>query len=461
MIKDNKELNIPSQKEMLAIYRCDEISKEIYGQFSEELQLLKAKIQEDSSVFGQQGEELLTKVLQLFESSASKYHRAVFLQKEEDLKERVLRDLYSLFLDIVSKLRNSSIEEFDKSFAAFIPAEDNKLSKDFDHMSQSLREKQVSLFREKASKSILESALNWSFDEELRTLSLHIERTVESGRAVQIRRATEMAKRNLVNAVEDHLEETMEECDVHQMWKKIRELFENSKQTIIDHFSNDLMSIGVKEEVRGERIINVENEIRSQFEDSIRKFVSKSDQFLLHKFERRFRYDGGITPRRWRSDVNLEEIFQRDLEHTKKLIDLFSILRLHPDDDSLNHESAPESAILLSKKKTKEILERLHKAAEAMYMQAQAEIERDRVNTSVPLYFFGLLLLLGWNELMWIISNPFMIMFFVMIGGVVGAIYYFNLWFMIKPLYETTKGQLLNRLHELTAGVSREKPKID
>jgi len=45
-LKKNKDLNLPSQKEMLASFRCDEISKEAFNQFSAAIESLTSKVQE-------------------------------------------------------------------------------------------------------------------------------------------------------------------------------------------------------------------------------------------------------------------------------------------------------------------------------------------------------------------------------------------------------------------------------
>ena len=48
-IKKNSDLNLPSQKEMLATYRCDEISATAFNTFSTAIQPIKKKVRSRSA----------------------------------------------------------------------------------------------------------------------------------------------------------------------------------------------------------------------------------------------------------------------------------------------------------------------------------------------------------------------------------------------------------------------------
>lgn len=44
VVKENRDLDLPSQKEMLALFRCGEISDQLYNQFTEEIAPIAADI---------------------------------------------------------------------------------------------------------------------------------------------------------------------------------------------------------------------------------------------------------------------------------------------------------------------------------------------------------------------------------------------------------------------------------
>lgn len=58
-------MNLPTQKEMLAKYRCDEISNEIFATFNEQFQSLKSQLAKGQIIdnFGTKTTQLLTNAM--------------------------------------------------------------------------------------------------------------------------------------------------------------------------------------------------------------------------------------------------------------------------------------------------------------------------------------------------------------------------------------------------------------
>eukprot|EP00126_Sphaerothecum_destruens_P002183 Sdes_comp15629_c0_seq1m4621 len=77
----NQDIDIPTQKEMLAMYRCDEISEVSFQEFEAEwLQPLKGRILKDFEVvegFAEDADEILEKILGHFDLPAKRYHSGV------------------------------------------------------------------------------------------------------------------------------------------------------------------------------------------------------------------------------------------------------------------------------------------------------------------------------------------------------------------------------------------------
>jgi hypothetical protein len=148
---------------------------------------------------------------------------------------------------------------------------------------------------------------------------------------------------------------------------------------------------------------------------------------LRENFEDKFRYDEAGVPRIWRPTDDIEGIYTRARESTLTLIPLLSRFRLAetnappPLDRWVGHtpstatpadeedlapiggvdedegKSLEEEMTILGDAKRQELTVRFKKTADGVYVEAK----RSAIGgmTQVPLYFYGLLLALGWNEI--------------------------------------------------------------
>ncbi len=148
---------------------------------------------------------------------------------------------------------------------------------------------------------------------------------------------------------------------------------------------------------------------------------------LRENFEDKFRYDEAGVPRIWRPTDDIEGAYTKARESTLTLIPLLSRFRLAktydppplpewigsapagttPDDeedltpiggmDEEEGKSLEEEMTVLSEAKRQDLVVRFKKTADGVYVEAK----RSAIGgmTQVPLYFYGLLLALGWNEI--------------------------------------------------------------
>ena len=148
---------------------------------------------------------------------------------------------------------------------------------------------------------------------------------------------------------------------------------------------------------------------------------------LRENFEDKFRYDDAGVPRIWRPTDDIEGIYTKARESTLTLIPLLSRFQssqtstpppledwigdapssVTPADeedltpiggvDEDEGKSLEEEMTILSDTKRQDVTVRFKKTADGVYVEAK----RSAIGgmTQVPLYFYGLLLALGWNEI--------------------------------------------------------------
>ena len=110
-VKDNRDLDIPTQKEMLAMFRCDEISAEIFKKFTELVTPLRLTLEKGVIVekFGATANKAYHGSLADYDQPASRYHPEVATKKRIVLESKLYGELHALFLKQLQILSKVSI----------------------------------------------------------------------------------------------------------------------------------------------------------------------------------------------------------------------------------------------------------------------------------------------------------------------------------------------------------------
>jgi hypothetical protein len=148
-------------------------------------------------------------------------------------------------------------------------------------------------------------------------------------------------------------------------------------------------------------------------------------------FEDKFRYDEQGIPRIWRPSDDIDGIFKSAREEvstllnwliqTLRLIPIFSEVLLsngnHPHLDITPPEDYTEKSFftLLTTTKQAELTARFKRTADTLYLEAKNSTISSIYR--IPAWFYVLLLVLGWNELMAVIRNPILVVLFALMAG--------------------------------------------
>jgi hypothetical protein len=108
-IMDSRDLDLPSQKEMLAMFRCDEIKASALVNFSQALEPLRkhlnSKKESFVEAFGAAAQQRLDQCLAEYDVMASRYHAEVAAQKRQELQAQAAEIVYALFILQLGKVR--------------------------------------------------------------------------------------------------------------------------------------------------------------------------------------------------------------------------------------------------------------------------------------------------------------------------------------------------------------------
>lgn len=453
-IVNNKDLDLPTQQELMAQFRCDEISREVLEGFDETIIPFENKLAEgirlgQLEVLGGLGVAMRTarmKTVKAFEMEASRYHKGVYARKKGELENKIDSRLKVLFQGQLSAAHKSGVKDFSDAVSAAVKVGQKK-GASYDFAAIVDREKKNALSKyDKEARGVLVEGAPWSNyrqamslyqkdlnevsgrlrREEMRRLATRVERWVRSrlGESVGLQFNALGSGRGGSGAPE-----TGERGNETEIWDRIWSVFIKTVQEAERRFTDRAKSFDASSGEVDVGLWRLRRKSWGVLRAKIEEEMMEGNLLLKlrENFEDKFRYDEAGVPKIWRPTDDIEGIYTKARESTLTLIPLLSRFQSShtstppPLDDWIGNappeatpadeedlapiggvdeeegKSLEEEMSILSDARKQDVTTRFKKTADGVYVEAK----RSAIGgmTQVPLYFYGLLLALGWNEI--------------------------------------------------------------
>lgn len=497
-IVNNKDLDLPTQQELLAQFRCDEILRDVMIGFDEAIipfeEKQAAAIRVGAAeVLGGLGSAMRTargKTLKRFEVDASRYHKGVYQRKRADLENKVDTRLKALFNGQLSAAHKLGIRDFSEAVTAAVKT-GQKQGASYDFAEIVKKEVKVALqkFEEIARATAVEGTAWSDYKQQLSLYEKELAEVSGRLRRDELRRLATRVERWVQSRLGDSIglqfnslgsgragggaPESGEKPSEKNFWDRIWSLFVETVLEAEKRFTDrssrfdaspDEVDVGLWRLRRKSWVV-----LRAKLEEEMMEgnLLLK----LRENFEDKFRYDDEGVPRIWRPTDDIEGVYTRARESTLTLIPLLARFRLAetsappplnrwightptsatPADeedltpiggvDEEEGKSLEEEATMLSDPKQQEITVRFKKAADGVYVEAK----RSAIGgiTQVPIYFYALLVALGWNEILAVLRNPIYFIFLFLCGLAAYVTYELNLWGPMLKMADAASQQAL------------------
>lgn len=452
-IVNNKDLDLPTQQELLAQFRCDEIMKEVLVEFDEAITPFENKQAEGTrlgelEILGGLGVAMKlarTRTVANFETEASRYHKGVYQRKRTELEDKIDGRLKSLFTGQLNAAHTAGVKEFSDAVGGAVKAGQKKgASYDF---AQIVKEQQKIALQnfDREAKAILVEGAPWSdykqplllykkeLDkvsgrlrrDEMRRLATRVERWVRSRLGETIGAEFNALGAGRVGTAGAQGEDSAETGIWDRIWVTFTATVKDAQKRFTDRArsfdaSTEEVDVGLWRLRRKSWVV-----LRAKIDEEMMEgnLLLK----LRENFEDKFRYDDAGVPRIWRPTDDIEGVYTKARESTLTLIPLLARFRhsetnappplekfvgnMPPSATAADEEdltpiggideeegkSLEEETTMLTESKRQDLTNRFKKAADGIYVEAK----RSAIGgmTQVPLYFYGLLLALGWNEI--------------------------------------------------------------
>ncbi|KAI9571146.1 RHD3/Sey1 [Boletus coccyginus] len=444
-VQTNKDLDLPTQQELLAQFRCDEISTAALVEFNEQAKSQKRPIEAGRVVegLGTLMKNWRDQTLARYDRDASRYHQGVYSRKRTDLHATITSTLNPLFLGQLKNLHKSCLSAFKSALHATLSGDGTDYN--FGNVVRKATSECETRFQAGSKEACIEEK-EWSWEEELNLLREEIANVAEVFRKDETKKMVNVIERNFKRQISEPVDVALNKA-APDMWDNVLAAFKQLLERAESSYLKKAKAFNCTEEENQTAL----GSLRMRTWLALRAKVDEltADTAILGKlrmhFEERFRYDENGVPRVWRPDDDIEGAFRKAKDETLSLIPLFS--KISPVDPSLQYTLPPSpangteedfdfaaSVVIFSESKYLDLSTRFRRDADAYFVEAK----RSTVSSiaQVPYWMYGVMVVLGWNEAMMVLFNP---MYFVMLITMVTAAYIIAKLGLTGPLLQLCK----------------------
>ncbi|KAI0829843.1 root hair defective 3 GTP-binding protein [Trametes gibbosa] len=444
-VQSNKDLDLPTQQELLAQFRCDEIATAALAEFTEQAKPQKRPIDSGKVVegLGKMMRAWRTFALERYDRDASRYHQGVYKRKRADLVGVIDSTLSPLFLGQLKNLHKSSLGTYKKEMLDGMKGE----GYNFADVVAAARARLEKRFLEGAKEALVEGT-DWSYEEELQLLREEARTVADQCRKDETKKMVNVIERNFKKQISEPVDLYLNK-PTSDMWDKVLKLFRETLEKAEATYLAKAKSFDCTDEentaalttLRKRAWLALRAKIDEQTADTV--FLGK----LRTYFEERFRYDENGVPRVWRPEDDIDSAFRNAKEQTLELISLY--WKIKPTDTSLEFTLPSDTSdslatgeefdfqstlVVFSETKALDLTNRFRRDADAFYVEAK----RSTVSSvaQIPVWVYGMLVVLGWNEAMVVLFNP---LYFAMLLVLLASVWIIIQLGMVGPVLQIVK----------------------
>ncbi|KAF7843484.1 protein ROOT HAIR DEFECTIVE 3-like [Senna tora] len=436
VIKENKDLDLPAHKVMVATVRCEEIANEKYAAFTanEEWCQLEDAVQSGPIPgFGRKLSSILDNCLSEYDVEATYFDEGVRSAKQKQLQEKLLQLVQPAFQSALGHIRSGTFDKFKDAFDKALNGGEG-----FSAASNKCTESCMAQFDEACADVVIEKA-NWDTSKVREKLRRDIDAHVASVRAAKLSELTTSYEEKLKEALSGPVEALLDGAN-SDTWPTIRKLLKREAESAVSGFSDALSGYDMDEETRQNMITHLEDYARGVVEARAREEAGRVLIRMKDRFTTLFSRDSDSMPRIWTGKEDIRAITKTARSSSLKLLSVMAAIRLDDEDAdniektlavalvdssgsavkdrsiavvdplaSSTWEKVPSSKTLITPVQCKSLWRQFKMETEYNVSQAIAAQEANKRNNNwlPPPWAIVALIVLGFNEFMTLLRNPF------------------------------------------------------
>jgi len=420
-VYNDEALNIPDQQKLLASWKGSSVIRELMEEFIEELKPILVTLETEMvHGLGKMLSEVIARSQERFTERCRGYAEEEVLAKQVELKSQMHTEAKEVVLKNMEFVHRAVGDQYEKELIAALPQD--MCSSNFMQCVKEATKDALQLFK----KFFFD--VNWEDDGGLVWKASEFwERTAHRLKEIN---------NNLRLSQSDRLDRDITALTLRKLCRSAEKTFKHAKGDVWNNVSEDRSTFH-REDVQSEihsKIKNLGFETGNSILVKKRLIKSSDTELLLHmermadRFEsilrKRFVLDFGSekdsSPRVWYPGLNIRRLYNDAKINCFNLLDSFQRAVLNKD-TTLSPPLPEECKNLLDNDTIVALKESFENDAQREFRTAMMEQQRradaNRILPTHPIAW-AILLYLGKEEILWVITNPFMLLL-VAIGATV------------------------------------------
>ncbi|CAL4897966.1 unnamed protein product [Urochloa decumbens] len=433
VIRENKDLDLPAHKVMVATVRCDEIANEKFGCITSDTEWLDLESAVQSGPvpgFGKKLGNIVDVHLQEYDKEAVYFDEAVRKGKRQHLESRIMNLVQPAFQKMLAHLRMKALEKFKAGLNSSLESGKGFAAAVRDNTECSIKE-----FEQGCADAVIKQA-NWDCSKILEKVRRDIEDHALSIRESKLSELTTHAKEKLRKALAEPVESLFDAAD-QTTWASIRNVYRRETESILPEFLKTLCGFEMEYAPAEEMVSKLRDYARSVVESKAKDEASKVLIHMKERFTTVFSHDKDSIPRVWTGKEDVRAIAQDARSAALKLLSVMVGIRWDDEPDGIDSiltstllegsvvskiasaasadplasttwEEIPPKQTMITPSQCKSLWKQFKAETEFTITQAVSTQQAHRRGNSKlpPPWAIVAIAILGFNEIMALLRNP-------------------------------------------------------
>ena len=456
-ILNDKDLNIPSQREMLANYRCTEIKNKILLSHDKEFKdLYKSSLEKNIENIKDTFIDIKNRICTEYEKQACNYEEKVYKNFYNQLTEQISQKLYLCFLNqtkrLIPLIQKFMREELQKKL---LTIDDN--NDDYMTIATNLKKKYLDqLLKQLETKRGFDS---WKISE--KEFSNLFDEIIEEQKKKALNKLKSSTIEKLRTICEQLFNISLEN------YSKEKNFWKDFNENYLSHFCSKMLPLRIylreNFNCKNEEIIEILREIEQKIFNDTKKNIARNMRDvsgkIIEQFKRKFCYEKSTDYQEQKNWERYEELeidfdFKKlreeylpifdQLKFFELMKDILSVIKFEqlPDKISLETEECQKIVEQYSKNNNFEILLKqgdiltLRKKFEMGISDILEDVKRKKegFKMNIPYWFYALLIFFGYDDVFKLLKSWYIIPILI-IGGSYFLLVKFKKDWIIKDSY--------------------------
>ncbi|XP_071728538.1 protein ROOT HAIR DEFECTIVE 3-like [Rutidosis leptorrhynchoides] len=430
VIKENKDLDLPAHKVMVATVRCDEIANEKYSSFVSNKDWVELEEAVQSNLvpgFGKKLSSLLSKCLSSYDEEAIYFEDSVRSAKRKQLEEKLMQLVQPAYQLMLEHIRSRTLDNFKKALSDALNG-----GQGFALAARECSKKFMKIFEEQCEDAVIKQS-KWDSTKVRDKFSNDLESHIAEVRTEKLSELLALYESKVKEALYSPVEALLEGGS-DDTWPAIRKILHRVTETAVSEFSFAFSGFEMDDQAKRDMISKLNNYARGVVEGKTKEEAAKVLYRMKERFTSIFNHDNDSMPRVWTGKEDIRAITKMARSSSLKLLSVLAAIRLDEDTDTIGDtlvlalvdpqkgtskskadplasstwEEVPPTKTLITPVQCKSLWNQFQRETEYTISQAIASQEANKRNNNwlPPPWAIAAMVILGFNEFMTLLRNP-------------------------------------------------------